>query len=779
REQAQREQQHSGAFMLLIDLGALTDGMVNSNRPHTLSLAIGAATHTRIVGADDHGIFPGHEAQRQIQIGPKTLRIHMKSQPTAADLPLLTAGALSLITALVFATMARVVRARRLAEGKANQATGDLQQSRIQYQDLFEGSIQGIMIHRNERVLFVNQSFVDMFGFRSRDEVLGQGSLEAILGAKRVASLRENAATMQANTTHSLQVEYETARKDGTAIVVVDSLRMVNWQGTPAVQSTLMNITERNAAERALVHETEKALAAARAKSEFLANMSHELRTPMNGVLGMLELLQDTGLGDEQTEFVEIARSSGDALLGLINDVLDLSKLEAGALTLNSDEFYVTRLFETVIERLATTAHGKGVELVFEREIDVPAWLFGDPQRLQQIITNLLGNAIKFTSEGNVVLRAERTLIEGDACHLRVSVTDSGIGIPKHRLASIFDVFTQADSSTTRKYGGTGLGLAISRQLVEQMGGSIGVDSTLGHGSEFWFVVPLKLSAQGPKALPGSGQEPLTILVADSCERSAKALVAQLALRGTKAKSVSTTSALDACLANISIPIDTAFVDDWWPGGALKLRERLLAHPNSKTARLVLLQHLTPAREPITNDLFARRLSKPVTETRLVECLGDLHSPAPVRTNVVRPQVARAPLQGDRTILVVEDNIVNQRVVASMLKAMGFASVVVSDGEQAIAALEQTTFDVVLMDCQMPVLDGYGATRRIREIEANADAAAPGTHRRIPIVALTANAMEGDEAKCMHAGMDDYLSKPLRAEQLRSTIVRWLPANAA
>jgi CheY-like chemotaxis protein/nitrogen-specific signal transduction histidine kinase len=540
-----------------------------------------------------------------------------------------------------------------------------------------------------------------------------------------------------------------------------------------------MNITERKAAERALVRESEKALAAVRAKSEFLANMSHELRTPMNGVLGMLELLEDTGLGDEQSEFVEIARSSGDALLGLINDVLDLSKLEAGALTLDSEEFYVSRLFETVLERLATSAHGKGVELVFEREHNVPAWLFGDPQRLQQIVTNLVGNAIKFTSDGNVVLRAERTLIQGDVCHLRVSVTDSGIGIPEHRLASIFDVFTQADSSTTRKYGGTGLGLAISRQLVEQMGGSIGVDSTLGQGSEFWFVVPLKFSAQGQKALPDSTQEPLTVLVADSCERSAKALVAQLVLRGTKAKFVSTTSALDACLAKISTPIDIAFVDDWWPGGALKLRERLLTHPNSETARLVLLQHLTPAREPITNDLFARRLSKPVPETRLIECLGDLHSPAPARANVVRPQVARAPLQGNRTILVVEDNIVNQRVVASMLKGMGFASDVVSDGEQAIAALEQIAYDVVLMDCQMPVLDGYEATRRIREIEAHGNAAAPGTRRRVPIVALTANAMEGDEAKCMHAGMDDYLTKPLRAEQLRSTIVRWLPANAA
>lgn len=767
---SERLAQRSGAFILVIDIEALTQNMVDDDvPPYQLSFQIGNRSHNKTVGDLNSSWLPAFSSTHTVPLESTTLSVTLVSRPNLTDVRASAAAVVAATLLLVMASLMSTVKTRRLAARAQAQAALELEQSQAQYRDLFEGSIQGVIIHREMDVLFVNQSFVSMLEFDSRDALLGPDALARVIPDEGQLALAEAVQTLKADPEANLQIEWNAICSNGRELVLVDSMRYVTWEGGPAIQSTVMNITERKAAEKALIKVSERALAAAQAKSDFLANMSHELRTPMNGVLGMMELLRSTALDTTQAEYVDIAHSSGDALLALINDVLDISKLEAGKLDLEQADFSVSKSIETVIERLAANAHKNGVELVYDQSDEIPAWSHGDSQRVGQVITNLVGNAIKFTESGSIVLRTTRTSSASGKALLRISVADEGIGIPDDRLASIFEAFTQADTSTTRKYGGTGLGLAISRQLVERMGGRIGVESTVGVGSEFWFTIAHHDPVEAHPELT-SVTNPGNVLIVDRDAKSASALASVIERLGGTITVVTTTDEIET--RALEPRYDVVFVDDWWTDGPAEAKRRLVDNRDIHSGRWVLTGHLSEAASPADLAAFDARVSKPVSRSRLIECL---RAPFEAAAKPVRPSAQ--PSESDfaeASILVVEDNMVNQRVAIGILGGLGFKADIANNGAEALEALENRDYDIVLMDCQMPVLDGYATTRRIRELEAE-----QSDRRRLPIVALTANAMEGDEAKCLAAGMDDYLSKPLRPDALKSTIVRWLTAEAA
>jgi two-component system, sensor histidine kinase and response regulator len=586
------------------------------------------------------------------------------------------------------------------------------------------------------------------------------------------------------NTTpRARRIEVTARHRSGQEFPAEMTLSALQLNGRTAYAAFIHDVSERKQAERERKAAKAAAEAGNRAKSEFLANMSHEIRTPMNGVIGMSELLLDTPLDSMQRDYAEIIRDSGNALLTVINDILDFSKVEAGRLELELLEVDLRDTFEDVARLLSIQAHAKGLEVTAQIDPKLPPLVRADAGRVRQVLLNLAGNAIKFTRSGEVDLeiRVLENLPRGT--HVRCEVRDTGIGIPVDRQKSLFIPFTQVDASTTRKFGGTGLGLSIVRRLAELMEGECGVASTPGVGSTFWFtawfgpaVQPAHAYNTPPAAL--SGQR---VIMVDDNATNRKVLMGQLLQCGVDPVSVGSAGEALMLMRQAALagrPFDAALLDQQMPDcDGAELGRTIVNDENLESTRLILLTSSGQRGEGQTfADIgFAGYLLKPVTQRDLTECLMlALAAESDTWRTHAQPIITRHALRAQRIrtqnrVLLAEDNVVNQKVAVRMLERLNYRVTVVQDGAAALAHWQNGSYDLILMDCQMPDMDGYEATREIRRLE--------GGTRHIPIVALTAHAMTGADQKCFAAGMDDYLTKPIDSEALDACLEKFLPGT--
>lgn len=655
-----------------------------------------------------------------------------------------------------------------------------------------------VILDAQGRIVLWSRPAQAMFGW-SDSEALGR-NLGETLGLRRfvLAYLEESGSI----------VEHLARTQDGRQIPLEISVSRIILGGQIHRLAILRELTERRftegeilkakedefeafkreleaAIERANLMAMEAELANA-AKSAFLANMSHEIRTPMNGIIGMTGLLLDTNLTAEQREYAEIIRNCSEALLSLINDILDFSKIEAGKLDLEILDFDLRLALEEAVDVLAVKAGEKGLEFVCIVDPAVPSLLRGDPGRLRQVVLNLAGNAIKFTSRGEVLIRVVLEEEGPDRVTLRFQVRDTGIGIPQSKMPMLFRPFTQLDDSPTRNFGGTGLGLSISKRLVELMGGSIGVESEPGRGSTFWFTVTMEKQSHQDSwaALVPAELQGKRVLVVD--DHKTNRLLLRTLLEGwgcTCQEAVDGQEALRLLrhAHKHGEPFDLAILDMLMPHmDGEELGRRIKENPELRDIRLIMLTSL--GRRGDVRRLqeigFAGYLTKPVRASQLRRCLetvlgrqeaASLGAPAPIVTRHTLSEECKRALR----ILLVEDNVTNQKVALAILAKLGYKADVAANGREAVAALQKVHYELVLMDCQMPEMDGYEATRLIRDPSTGA------LNPRVPIIAMTANAMQGDRRKCLEAGMDDYIAKPIRAQELAAAVERWTKALLA
>ena len=516
----------------------------------------------------------------------------------------------------------------------------------------------------------------------------------------------------------------------------------------------------------------DSALQSARVKGEFAANVSHELRTPLNGILGMLELLSGMGLSPKQKEYVNIARNSSDALMALIDDILDFSKIDSGKLQTFDEDFNLRELLDDVVSIMATQAQTKDLDLAHIICQSVPPILKGDARRIRQLLLNLCGNAIKFTRTGEVSIHVSVVNEQHEKCTLRFEVKDTGIGIADEAKERIFEAFSQADGSTTRRFGGTGLGLAICKQLIKVLHGEIGVESNVGKGSTFWFEIPMNVSEQCSELRPGpeQGSMDLRILIVDDSEVVQFNLLQTLERWGAYVECADGDEAALLKLRHASKPFDIVFVDELMPGcNGIELMRTISRATDIETAKLVLMTGQAHAESFLDRfveiDAFVR---KPILQSMLYDCISTVMKGS---VNMVNPLFTVEEENQNRLInanvLVAEDNSANQQVAIGMLERLGCTVTVAANGLEAVSQIGRSRYDAVLMDCNMPEMDGYQATEQIRTRE--------DSNLRVPIIAMTANVQEGDREKCLRAGMDDYLSKPLKLDKLRQKLEHWLP----
>jgi PAS domain S-box-containing protein len=637
---------------------------------------------------------------------------------------------------------------------------------------------------------YVNPAFAEITGYFSQD-VLGQRTTMLGVPGERTEKLGQLYAGLMAGRGFTAELNYR--RKDGTPYLVelhCSPVHDAEGKITHCI-GLLADIGPRKEAERSLRTARDQALENSRLKSEFLSNMSHEIRTPMNGIIGMTDLLLDTSLDDEQRDFTQVVKNSASALLTIINDILDFSKIEAGKLEIDTTDFVPVQVVEATVELLQSKAREKLLSLTSFVDPALPRVLRSDPTRLRQILLNLIGNAIKFTDSGGVEISLVGETVAGQAM-IRFEVKDTGIGMSQATQSKLFQSFTQADSSTTRKYGGTGLGLAISKQLVELMGGQIGVTSEQGSGSTFWFRLPMEsaldadfenASREGLHQQMVLDVSSVRVLVVDDHTSDRKILHRFLSswnLRNDGAASGEEALKLMSDAAEIGHPYTVALIDYSMPTmDGFELAAAVRSNSQFDGMRLVMMtaHDRDTLRDRAISAGFVNCLAKPVRQSQLFDSLSDnpealvrSFEPGNAQSHIVAAPNPNNETSGRRLILLAEDNLINQKVAQLQINKLGYALRIVGNGQEALDALTDPSghnYSAVFMDCQMPVMDGFKATMAIRMAEQQAGDV------RIPIIAMTANAMQGDRERCIEVGMDDYISKPIAPAELSRTLAQW------
>ncbi len=768
--------------------------IVTDEEPHLIFDADGHLSGDRSLPAAEASYqLRGMSRQYDLKFGNRLWQLHVSPRDFFWNqlglLPhALTAGAgffVSLLAALVvYLLMVTRLRAERLAA----HMTERLSEDEIRSRDFSKSASDWFWeTDQNHRFCFFSDNFEQVYGLHP-SQVLGRSRRELLdrdhLNPPQV--IADHLARIDAHEPFK-NFEYQIRSNDGNVRwISVSGIPHVDAEGRFAgYRGTGTIITERKQAEAQLIVAREAALAASRAKSEFLATMSHEIRTPMNGVIGMTGLLLDTRLDAEQKEFAETIRHSAEALLTIINDILDFSKIEAGKLELEQIDFDLRGMLDGAADLLAFRAHEKKLEFVLMVDPDVPAGVRGDPGRLRQILINLGGNAIKFTSAGEVSLHVVLEPATGEEVRLRFELRDTGIGIPPDKIGLLFQPFTQVDASTTRRYGGTGLGLSICKRLVELMGGEIGAYSGEGTGFTFWFAIGLS-PARLPEAAPQArgvlnGRRVLVVDDNPTNRRLLQVLLKDWGGETLLADSGPMALELLAREAAAHRRIDLALLDMQMPDmDGDTLGRAMLEHPDWRDIPLVMLTSVGVGHDArrFLELGFAAYLAKPVKADKLRDTLetvlglragSEIGVTPPVPAVGSRGVPTTSPAEAERglRILVVEDNAVNQMVAVKLIQRLGHSSAVAGNGIEALAALKAQPFDLVLMDCQMPEMDGFEATRQLR------DPATGVPDPSIPVIALTANAMPEDRQRCLDAGMNDYLPKPIKPDALNQAITRW------
>lgn len=671
-------------------------------------------------------------------------------------------------------------------------------------QTVFEMDSEGVLT-------FVNRTAMETFGYSAEEVGRGLDALTMIAPAERSRASEDISRALRGEVLGS---GYTVLRKDGSAFPALIRIGPVQLNGKIlGVRGVLIDISDLKATEERLQRakeetetinreleatnkQLEEAIARANVmamasevanctKSQFLANMSHEIRTPINGVIGFSNLLLDTELSQEQRDYAEAVRDSAEILLKLINDILEFSKLEAKKMALEQIPFDLRTTVEGVAELLSLRAREKGLDFEVRYGQDAPRRVVGDPGRIRQVLTNLAGNALKFTEKGFVFIDVGwQPLVDGQAV-FRFAVEDSGIGISEEKLEFIFEKFTQADASMTRRYGGTGLGLAISKQIVEFMGGTIGVTSTLGRGSTFWFAIPLGLG-ETPQSLsiPAASLEGVRALIVDRSEINRQTLLDLTSNWGMKSDAAATpeealAALRDACASGR--PYGMAIIDSGFQDDMESVGRRIQSDPQLKDTVLIAIAAVGKRGDArrFSEAGFAAYLVRPIHTETLMEALAaawgsklqGVAAPLITRHTLAEARASQAPARVSGPegvhVLIAEDNLLNQKLALKMMEKLGCRADLAGNGREALRMIERDRYDLVFMDCQMPDMDGYEASAIIRRREKES-----GGH--LPIIAMTAHAMTGDRDKCIKAGMDDYISKPIRREEILQAISRWV-----